>query len=524
MTDRDLYLAGDTTHMRAWIYDCNSRKPMSQSKYVYVELRDAASNLKLRSRLINSDGVLCGYLALPSDLLSGDYTLIAYTYYMLGTTEEMFFRKRLHVMNPKDVSRGLLPANLTVEQPERVGATDLRKAVPIGSSVAISITADRLCRADSTSSLVWSLAHQPDLFTDADMQNTDVLYSPSRPYEVGQVISGTVYGNFRSKKPQPNIKVSLIIPSRNYSDVCTTDAKGRFMFDGFDLPDSTLVFISAKKGKRTSMDNVTIDGDSLPALLAALPAVPRYFKRVGDVPSDMKMVSTTIDLANTHLLAEVVVKAERRERITETWQMLASRTLVVSDLNHRGIFDLQTALQRFPGIQMRNGVPTYRGKALRFFVDGLEELSDFDDPLMPGVGSLVALSYPMEIIDRIDFIRPEDASFLPGGAGHGARAAICITLKEGWQSARFPSSVKFLRPMGYVVDKPFCAPAAEVPWPVVYWNPTVVVSSSDDIPQHISSVMSDRREAGDRGTYTVHIDGFTAEGKPIHVEQILRAQ
>lgn len=526
MTDRDLYLAGDTARMRAWIYDCNSKKPLSQSKYVYVELRDAADNLKMRRKLLNDSGVMSGYLALPADLISGDYTIIAYTYYMLGTTEALFFRKRLHVMNPKDVSRGLLPTNLTVAHPEKDVDTNLHTAVPVGSNVAISITADRLCRADSTSSIVWSLAHQPDLFTAADMSNTDVLYSPTTPYELGQIISGTVFGNVRSKKVQPNIKVNLIIPSKNYTDVCITDANGRFQFAGFDLPDSTLVFISAKKGKRTFMDNITIDRDTFPAVLTALPASPHYFRRVNDVPTDMRLVSTTVDLANTHLLAEVVVKGEKRERVTETWQLLASRTLYVNDLNHRGIYDLATALQHMPGIIMRNGVPCYRGKPVRFIVDGLEEMSDFDDPLMPGVGSLVALSYPMEIIERIDFVRPEDAAFLPGAAGHGPRAAICVTLKEGWQSDnsfRY-SSLKMVWPFGYMKDTPFCIPSADMAWPVVYWNPAVSVSSSDDISRHISSVMDERRQAGDRGSYTVHIDGFTAEGKPIHVEKILKAQ
>ena len=195
MTDRDLYLAGDTARMRAWIYDCNERsEKTSKSKYVYAELRDAADNLRLRIKMMNREGLIRGYMALPPDLTSGDYTLAAYTYYMTGTTEEMFFRKRLHVMNPKDISRGLLPNNLNGPvQSHSVISTNMERSldnarddsrenenkninIPAGSNVAVSITADRLCRADSTSNIVWSLAHQPDLFTEDDVRKAGRIF------------------------------------------------------------------------------------------------------------------------------------------------------------------------------------------------------------------------------------------------------------------------------------------------------------------------------------------------------------
>ena len=242
MTDRDLYLAGDTARMRAWIYDCNSKGvTTSHSKYVYVELRDAADNLHSRIKLMDRGKGMRGYIAMPPDLTSGDYTLVAYTYYMLGTTEEMFFRKRLHVMNPKDISRGLLPRNLDspptplLERGEQIHDTlPITDVVPIGSNVAMSITADRLCRADSTSSIVWSLEHQPDLFTLDDIKKSQKLYSPTMPYELGQTISGTVYGNISTKKPQEGVRVSLVVPTKKITEARITGTDGRFEFSGFD--------------------------------------------------------------------------------------------------------------------------------------------------------------------------------------------------------------------------------------------------------------------------------------------------
>ena len=532
MTDRDLYLAGDTARMRAWIYDCNSKGvTTSHSKYVYVELRDAADNLHSRIKLMDRGKGMRGYIAMPPDLTSGDYTLVAYTYYMLGTTEEMFFRKRLHVMNPKDISRGLLPRNLDspptplLERGEQIHDTlPITDVVPIGSNVAMSITADRLCRADSTSSIVWSLEHQPDLFTLDDIKKSQKLYSPTMPYELGQTISGTVYGNISTKKPQEGVRVSLVVPTKKITEARITGTDGRFEFSGFDLPDSTVVFISAKKGKRTRMENITLDGDSLPERVSHLPALPHYFSRKSEVPSEMKIVSSTIDLANTQMLEEIEVRGKKREKITETYQHFAERTMMADELMNRGIYDLEAALLRMPGVRMINGVLCYRNKPLRFFVDGIEEGFDDDDDMdgMPSVGSMVAMSYPMEIIERIDLLKPEDAMMLTGfGRGN---AAVCITLKEGadLRNTSRSAALKMVFPLGYQKYKKFHQPAADQAWPVVYWNSNLTIKDKTTLMVIVAKVMGERKAKGDDGSYTVHIDGFTPEGKPLHVEKSIR--
>jgi len=524
MTDRDLYLAGDTARMRAWIYDCLKRKPQSQSKYLYVELRDAADNLKVRVKLENSkygqesEQLFRGYIALPPNLTSGDYTLVAYTYYMLGTDEKLFFRKRLHVMNPKDITRGLMAKNLLGSREQEYNSSrnqedKISKLVPVGSNIAMSITADRLCRADSTSSIVWSLKHQPDVFMQSSM-----------PYEGGQIISGTVYGNISTKKAQPNVRVSMVIPSKKYTDVCITDINGHFMFKGFDLPDSTLVFISAKKGKRTRMENITIDGDSLPELITSLPATPHYFSRLDNVPSEMKVIANTVDLSNTQMLDEIVVKGLKKEKITETYQNLAARTLIADELMDKGINDLETAILHMPGVRYKDGVLCYQGKPLRFFIDGIEEEYDpEDDGSLPSLSSMVALSYPLDVVQRIDLLRPADTAFLIGGAGGGGMAAICITLKDGTEVNRHSrsTSLKFVWPLGYQRYKKFQLPPADKAWPVIYWHSNITIKDGNDLAKRIRSIIGKRRQAGDRGSYTVHIDGFTPEGKPIHVEHSL---
>ena len=96
-TDKDFYLAGDTVWMRAHVVDAASHVPVGASKYVYAELSDAAGVLVRRIKILQQEGLYAGYLPLPADLASGDYTLAAYTRHQLNLDPDYLFRKPLRV-------------------------------------------------------------------------------------------------------------------------------------------------------------------------------------------------------------------------------------------------------------------------------------------------------------------------------------------------------------------------------------------------------------------------------------------
>lgn len=103
-TDRDYYAAGDTVWFRAYIVDAASNQLTDRSKFVYIELLDNAADTLIRRIKIKADtaGVFANALLLSSRMKSGAYTLAAYTQWMQNFGEEMFFKKRLTVVNPKD--------------------------------------------------------------------------------------------------------------------------------------------------------------------------------------------------------------------------------------------------------------------------------------------------------------------------------------------------------------------------------------------------------------------------------------
>ena len=100
-TDKLAYLSGERIWLRAHLVRAESHIPAPLSRYVHIELFNPFDEL-VRRILIRPDslGVHAGYLDLEESLPEGDYTLRAYTRYMLDRGEETLFRKTVRVMDP----------------------------------------------------------------------------------------------------------------------------------------------------------------------------------------------------------------------------------------------------------------------------------------------------------------------------------------------------------------------------------------------------------------------------------------
>lgn len=104
-TDRNIYMAGDTAWMKAYIVDAMSHCPVYKSRYVYVELINPFNQLESRVKLRqDSLGMIYGYIALQDTLPSGDYFLRGYTRFMENEGKEYFFRKQIKVLSPLEKS------------------------------------------------------------------------------------------------------------------------------------------------------------------------------------------------------------------------------------------------------------------------------------------------------------------------------------------------------------------------------------------------------------------------------------
>lgn len=99
-TDRNYYMGGDTIWLRAHVVDAASHRPVSMSKYVYVELKAPSDSLLSHVKIKEQDGVYSGYIPLPQDLIEADYTLTAYTYFMQNAGSDYFFKENLTIGSP----------------------------------------------------------------------------------------------------------------------------------------------------------------------------------------------------------------------------------------------------------------------------------------------------------------------------------------------------------------------------------------------------------------------------------------
>ena len=109
-TDKGAYLSGERIWIRAHLVQATGHFPVPLSRYVHVELINPCNEL-VRRILIRPDslGAHAGYLDLEESLPEGDYTLRAYTRYMLERGEEDLYRKTVRIMDPYSLNLETVP-------------------------------------------------------------------------------------------------------------------------------------------------------------------------------------------------------------------------------------------------------------------------------------------------------------------------------------------------------------------------------------------------------------------------------
>ena len=75
MTDRGAYMSGDTIRLRAWVVDAATHRPVSASKFVYVELLAPTDSLCERVKYIKmtmacARAICCFLMICPRGVIS----------------------------------------------------------------------------------------------------------------------------------------------------------------------------------------------------------------------------------------------------------------------------------------------------------------------------------------------------------------------------------------------------------------------------------------------------------------------
>ncbi|WP_044173201.1 TonB-dependent receptor plug domain-containing protein [Flectobacillus major] len=95
--DKPYYMAGETVWFKAYLFDASNHRIDSVSRVLYVDLVNESTGKVILQRILKSEGVAHGDMALPDTLTEGMYQLRAYTNYMRNFSDELFFHKNIKI-------------------------------------------------------------------------------------------------------------------------------------------------------------------------------------------------------------------------------------------------------------------------------------------------------------------------------------------------------------------------------------------------------------------------------------------
>jgi len=99
-TDREQYIAGEKLWLKIYSMDEGLSYPLKISRIVYLELLDKDLNPRVQIKAGLEDGHGHSYISIPKSMITGNYTLRAYTQWMKNENPEFYFTKTISVINP----------------------------------------------------------------------------------------------------------------------------------------------------------------------------------------------------------------------------------------------------------------------------------------------------------------------------------------------------------------------------------------------------------------------------------------
>lgn len=97
--DKFTYSSGSKIWFKAYLVTATGHAPLAWSRFIYVELFDKSEKLIARQKINQLDGVFSGHIKLDTGLQEGEYTIRAYTTWMLNRDADFLFEKTIQIVN-----------------------------------------------------------------------------------------------------------------------------------------------------------------------------------------------------------------------------------------------------------------------------------------------------------------------------------------------------------------------------------------------------------------------------------------
>ena len=97
--DKPYYGAGDKIWFKAYLVDATEHKTDTLSNFIYVDLVDRKGKTVLAKKIKRDSSGFANNFDLPATFPAGDYTLRAYTGWMMNFDPAFFFQKNIRIGN-----------------------------------------------------------------------------------------------------------------------------------------------------------------------------------------------------------------------------------------------------------------------------------------------------------------------------------------------------------------------------------------------------------------------------------------
>lgn len=143
-TDRNLYISGEQIWFKAFCYIPEETKQTNLSNVLYVELYNNSREFIVKRKFNISDGGAYGSIDIPSDFLSGNYFLRAYTQFVKNQTLGNYFTSLITVVNPNiAIVENTEPKSANIQIIHIEGELDEIKTQLVSKSIQLNISTEK---------------------------------------------------------------------------------------------------------------------------------------------------------------------------------------------------------------------------------------------------------------------------------------------------------------------------------------------------------------------------------------------
>lgn len=526
-TDRDAYIAGETLWCSAFCMDAATGRPSALSSIVYVELHNA-DGVAATARIALSGGRGGGGLALPLNLPTGNYRLIAYTAQNRNEAEydfpgaaaktvsvyNAFSRERVGAVElseerpaPPEALADAGPLSLTAPATAAPGAVvSLEVTVPDDATFSLSVCLEDGLPHNGNPSM--------ETFLLALSQTERPLFSQDFvPEFEGEIIRGHVEGC------DPAQRSAL---AGRYAFLSAPGSKSDLYVSRIDSLGGVAFFTGNLYGEKELMTEI----EGLDTLSNAHLVLEEPFAKPSlAAPAPLTLYAPLADALTARAVA---MQIERRFRADTLLAFLPRRDnlLFEESLCHRYRLDDYT---RFPLMRetFAEFIPELRVRERGGRTEIQVRVEDGSpDPVFQGRPSLTLLDgvpvFDQEKICRYDPLLVECIEIYPYNYYVGARefAGIVnfVTFKRNLPAMRFGNSARVVNWHGALLPTAYTCAATlgAQDYPdyrrTAFWHPLLEARGGE--PLRIDCLLP-----GYAGTFAVTVEGVTAEGAPIFVKR-----